>query len=267
MKAIILAAGYATRLRPLTLTLAKPLLPVGGRPMIDYILDKIVDVPDVDEVYVVTNHKFADGFLDWATQHNNQPSQDGARKLPIQVFDDGTLSNEDRLGAIGDIRFTIDRGNLQNNDLLIIAGDNLFDFSLAEYVDFWRGKGDGSCIAAFQCPDMELVKEYSIVELAEDDRVLSFVEKPENPTTNTVGIATYIYHREHLPLIQQYLNEGNSPDQPGKFIAWLHKRVPVYGYRFAGDWLDIGNHQQLLHADNQMRVRNGLPERDEYSVS
>lgn len=261
MKAIILAAGYATRLRPLTENRAKPLLPIGGRPMIDYIYDKIAEVSEVDSVHVVTNHKFAAGFQEWASAHSGG--------VPIQVHDDGTLSNEDRLGAIGDIRFTVDRASLQGDDLLIIAGDNLFDFSLAEYVDFWRGKtanGPASCIALYECPDMELVKQYSIVSLDENERVTSFVEKPEHPTTNTVGIATYIYHREHVPLIEQYLSEGNSPDQPGKFVAWLHTHVPVYGYRFAGEWLDIGNHQQLLFADNQLRARQGLPERAEYSL-
>lgn len=261
MKAIILAAGYATRLRPLTENRAKPLLPVGGRPMIDYIYDKITEVGEVDAVHVVTNHKFAAGFEEWATSHS--------ARLPIQVHDDGTLSNEDRLGAIGDIRFTVERAGLQGDDLLVIAGDNLFDFSLAEYVTFWSGKATdsaASCIALYECPDMELVKQYSIVSLDEQQRVTSFVEKPEHPTTNTVGIATYIYHREHVSLIDQYLADGNSPDQPGKYIAWLHQRVPVYGYRFAGEWLDIGNHQQLLYADNQLRARQGLPERAEYSL-
>ncbi len=266
MKAIILAAGYATRLRPLTLTLAKPLLPVGGRPMIDYICDKIAEVPDVDAVYIVTNHKFAENFQQWAAQHGQQLAGGHGRSLPIHVLDDGTLSNEDRLGAIGDIRFTVQRAGIADDDLLIIAGDNLFDFSLAEYVEFWRGKGDGSCIALYECPDMDLVKEYSIVELDRNDRVTSFIEKPQNPTTNTVGIATYIYHRQHVPRIEQYLGEGNSPDQPGKYIAWLHKHVPVYGYRFVGEWLDIGNHEQLLFADNQVRARRGLPQRETYSV-
>lgn len=261
MKAIILAAGYATRLRPLTENMAKPLLPVGGRPMIDYIYDKIAEVGEVDAVHVVTNHKFAESFEQWAASHSD--------RLSIQVHDDGTLSNEDRLGAIGDIRFTVERAGLQGDDLLIIAGDNLFEFSLDEYVAFWREKsttGPASCIALYECPDMELVKQYSIVELDEQERVTSFVEKPQNPTTNTVGIATYIYHRELVSLIDQYLAEGNSPDQPGKYIAWLHTRVPVYGYRFAGEWLDIGNREQLLHADNQMRSRHGLPARTEYSL-
>jgi glucose-1-phosphate thymidylyltransferase len=258
VKAIILAAGYATRLRPLTENLAKPLLPVAGRPMVEYIVDRIAEVSEVDAIHLVTNHKFAGDFQRWAE------ARGGDRQ--VVVHDDGTLSKEDRLGAIGDIRFTVERAGLAGDDLLIVAGDNLFDFSLNEYVAFWRGKGDGSCIALYQCPDMELVKQYSIVELDANDRVTSFIEKPQNPTTNTVGIATYIYHRDHVPLIETYLAEGNSADQPGKYIQWLHQRVPVYGYRFDGDWMDIGDRQQLLEADNRMRERAGLPTRDSYSV-
>jgi glucose-1-phosphate thymidylyltransferase len=246
----------------LTETIAKPLLPLANRPIIDYIYDAIAGVDEVDAVHIVTNQKFSSNFEDWAVNHRPE----GTRQLPVTVHNDGTLTNEDRLGAIGDIRFTVERAGLQGDDLLIIAGDNLFDLNLNDYVAFWRGKGDGSAIALYQFPDMELVKQYSTVELDPNDRVMSFIEKPTDPTTNLVGIATYIYHREHVPLIEQYLGEGNSPDQPGKFIAWLHQQVPVYGYRFEGLWLDIGNHQQLLAADNLMRERAGLPTREEYSV-
>jgi glucose-1-phosphate thymidylyltransferase len=256
MKAILLAAGYATRLRPLTETLAKPLLPLAGRPMVDYIYDKIAEVPEIDAVHVVTNHKFAGGFEEWARKHPG--------KLPIRVHDDGTLTNADRLGAIGDIRFTIENGKLGGEDLLVVAGDNLFDYSLADYVSYWRSKGKAGALALYKCNDIELVKQYSIVELDPEGRITSFIEKPANPTTTLVGTATYIYHREHLPLLQQYLGEGNSPDQPGNFVAWLHKRVPVYGYQFEGGWLDIGSQQELLAADNQMRERRGMPRRTEY---
>ncbi len=259
MKAILLAAGYATRLRPLTNTLAKPLLPLAGRPIVDYLYDKVAEVSEIDGVHVVTNHKFAGGFRDWADKHGG--------KIPIFVHDDGTLSNDDRLGAIGDILFTIEKGHLDGDDLLICAGDNLFDYSLAEYVAYWRTKGEASALALYQCKDVELVKQYSIVELDPTDRIVSFIEKPKNPTTNLVGTATYIYHRKHIPLIRQYLAEGNSPDQPGHLVAWLHKRAPMYGYRFKGGWFDIGNLQELLTADNLMRERRGLPQRSEYSVT
>jgi len=258
MKAILLAAGYATRLRPLTNTVAKPLLPLAGRPMVDYIYDKVAEVTAVDAVHVVTNSKFAEGFRAWAAGH--------AGRVPIHVHDDGTSSNDDRLGAIGDIRFTIRDGKLEGQDLLIVAGDNLFDYGLAEYVQYWKTKGQASCLAVYQCDDIELVKQYSIVEIDPRDQITSFIEKPKNPTTQLVGTATYIYHRDHVRLIEQYLAEGNSPDQPGNFVAWLHKKVPVYAYRFEGGWFDIGNQKELLQADNLMRERRGLPARSEYKL-
>jgi glucose-1-phosphate thymidylyltransferase len=257
MKAIILAAGYATRLRPLTEHTAKPLLPIAGRPMIDHICDKVAELPDVDHVHVVTNRRFAPAFTTWAATRSG---------LPVTVHDDGTTSNEDRRGAIGDIQFTIERADLAGEDLMVIAGDNLFDFSLVDYAAFWRGKGDGSAIALYRCPDRELVKQYSIVELDETERVRSFIEKPANPSTDLVAIAIYLYRRDHVALISTYLAEGNSPDQPGNLVAWLVPRVPVYGYRFAGDWLDIGDHRQLLEADNRARGKLGMPARDSYSL-
>jgi glucose-1-phosphate thymidylyltransferase len=253
MKALLLAGGYATRLRPLTDDRAKPLLPVAERPIVDWILDKVAEVDDVDEVHLVTNARFAPAFHEWA------------RDRAVVVHDDGTTSNEDRLGAIGDIVFVADRQQWEGEDLLVIAGDNLFDFSLAEYVDFWGSK-DGSTIAVYEHPIRELVSEYSVVELDGDDRVVGFEEKPESPETNLIAIATYIYHRAHLALLRAYLAEGNPPDQPGHFIAWLHIRAPVYGYRFGGEWLDIGNRTQLEEADSLYRRRAGLPERDRYAL-
>src|ERR1044071_7516759 len=157
MKALILAAGYATRLRPLTENRAKPLLDVGGRPIVDWILDRIEEVDEVDEVHLVTNARFAPDFERWA----------GDR---VRVHDDGTTSNDDRLGAIGDIAFVAERAGWEGEDLLVSAGDNLFDFSLARYVDFWREK-DGSAITVYEHPVRELVREYSVVELDAADRV------------------------------------------------------------------------------------------------
>jgi glucose-1-phosphate thymidylyltransferase len=257
MKAIILAAGYATRLRPLTEHTAKPLLPIAGRPMIEFICDKLAELPEVDEAHVVTNHRFAPAFTEWAARRS------GA--TPVAVHDDGTSSNDDRLGAIGDIQFTVDRAGLAGDDLLVIAGDNLFDFSLVDLVAFWRQK-DGSAVALHRCPDPELVKQYSIVELDQRDRITSFIEKPAEPATDLVAIAIYLYRRDHAALIRRYLDEGNSKDQPGNLVAWLHRRAPVYGYRFAGDWLDIGDIRQLTEADSMMRRRLGLPERAAYTL-
>jgi glucose-1-phosphate thymidylyltransferase len=258
VKAILLAAGYATRLYPLTEQRPKVLLPVADRPMLDWIADKVDAVEAVDELHVVTNAKFARALERWASERNG--------RLATIVHDDGTTSNEDRLGAIGDIRFVIEQTGLAGDDLLVVAGDNLFDFELADYVQFWREKGVASAVALYDCGSLELATQYGVVTVDADGRIVGFVEKPPVPPSTLVATAAYLYHREHLPLLERYLAEGNSPDAPGNFVAWLYTRAPVYGYRVAGGWFDIGDHGQLLVADNRWRRRLGLPERKEYAL-
>ena len=254
MKAIVLAAGYATRLYPLTLTVAKPLLPVGGRPMVDHLLDRIGELGDVDTVHVVTNGKFAASFDAWA-----------AGRAGVVVDDDGTTTEDDRLGAVGDIAFVVERAGLGGHDLLVVAGDNLFDYSLADYVAWWRAKGEASAVAIRDVGDPALVRKYGVVALGDDDRIVSFEEKPAEPRSTLAATATYLFHRAHVPLFRRYMDEGRSPDQPGSFVAWLVDRAPVYGYRFEGDWRDIGDERQLLEADNRLRALAGLPQRDRYT--
>jgi glucose-1-phosphate thymidylyltransferase len=252
MKAIVLAAGYATRLQPLTDSIAKQLLPVGGRPMMDWVCDKVEEL--TEDIHVVTNARFAPDFERWA-----------AARSGVTVHDDGTVSNDDRLGAIGDIAFVLERTG-GDDDLLVIAGDNLFDFSLVGFAGHWRGKGVASAVAVYDCGDLELATHYGVVELGDDDRVLGFEEKPSEPRSTLAATATYLYHREHVPLVGRYLAEGNAPDQPGRLIAWLCAREPVYGYRFDGPWFDVGNPEQLLEADNRWRRRAGLAARGQYST-
>jgi glucose-1-phosphate thymidylyltransferase len=252
VKAIVLAAGYATRLRPLTDSIAKQLLPVGGRPMMDWVCDKLAEV--TDDIHVVTNSRFAPDFGRWA-----------AGRSGVTVHDDGTTSNDDRLGAIGDIAFVLERAGVVD-DLLVIAGDNLFDFSLADYAAFWREKGVASAVAVYDCGDLELASQYGVVEMDDEERVVGFEEKPAEPKSTLAATAAYLYHREHVPLVERYLAEGNPPDQPGRLIGWLWRREPVYAYTFAGEWFDIGNPEQLLEADNRLRARVGLVPRREYSA-
>ena len=255
MNALILAAGYATRLRPLTNARPKQLLPVGGRPMVDWISDKLDEIPGLGELHLVTNTRYAPDLSAWADARGG-----------VVVHDDGTTSNDDRLGAIGDIRFVLDRTSLADDDLFVIAGDNLFDASLAEYVQWWRGRGIASAVGLYDVGDLALARQYGLVELTEDDRIVGFVEKPPDPRSTLVATATYILHREHVALIEPYLAEGNPSDQPGNLLAWLHTRRPVYGYVLPGEWYDIGTPDQLLEADNRFRARAGLPTRREYSL-
>jgi glucose-1-phosphate thymidylyltransferase len=253
VKAILLAAGYATRLRPLTDTVPKQLLPVAGRPIVDWILDKVREVDAVDATHLVTNSRFAPDFERWAEPHG------------VAVHDDGTSTNEDRLGAVGDLALVIDCAGL-DDDLLVVAGDNLFDFGLDGLVRFWRGKGTGAAVALYDCGDLELATHYGIVEIDGDDRIVDFVEKPAEPRSTLAATATYVFPREHVPLVERYLGEGHAPDNIGSFVGWLSRRQPVYGYRFEGSWYDVGNLVQLLEADNRLRVQIGLPQRDSYSI-
>jgi glucose-1-phosphate thymidylyltransferase len=215
--------------------------------MVDWILDKVREA-DVDEIHLVTNHRFAAALEEWAPRD-------------VRIHDDGTTSNEDRLGAIGDIDFVgID------DDLLVIAGDNLFEFSLRDYEAFWRTKAGASCVAVHDVGTAELAKKYGVISVDENDRITSFVEKPDEPASTFIATATYMFAREHVRLVRTYLDEGNPPDQPGNYVAWLQAREPVFAYRFPGRWWDIGDAAQLLEADNRMRREHGLPERAEYSL-
>lgn len=233
------------------------LLPLAGRPMLDYLLDRIDEIDALDQVHLVSNARFADAFLAWAAHRSG--------RLRVEVHDDGTTSNEDRLGAIGDIRFTVERAGLAGDDLFVVAGDNLIGYDLRDYVRFWRERG-GSAIALRHEPDLEAIRQYGVVELDERNRVVSFEEKPAEPRSSLAATAAYLYTRDHAALVPRYLDEGNPPDAPGNFVAWLHARAPVYGYQFTGDWFDVGNKEQLLEADNLMRSRHGLPQRSEYSL-
>jgi glucose-1-phosphate thymidylyltransferase len=254
MKALILAAGYATRLRPLTDTWAKELLPVGGRPIVDRIVDNLADVAEVDEVHLVTNARKAPWFHEWA------------RGRDVTVHDDGTASNDDRLGAIGDMLFVVDRIGA-NDDLLVIAGDNLFDFQLSGLVGYWQTKGVASAVAVRDVGSLELARQYGIVALDAEGRIRSFVEKPPEPASTLAATATYLYHREHVRLIRTYVESEANADQPGRLVAWLHEREPVYGWVFTEPWYDIGDQDQLLEADNRLRAAAGLPARSAYEPS
>lgn len=237
------------------------LLPLAERPMLDYLLDRIREVQEIDEIHLVTNSRFAPMFRDWAETLQQTVAKSGG----VTVHDDGTISNEDRLGAIGDLAYAIERGGLESDDLFVVAGDNLIGYSLPDFVGFWRDKG-GSALALHEVSDRDLLRNYGVVELDDANRVVGFEEKPAEPRSNLAATAAYLYRGEDLELLPGYLEEGHPPDAPGNFAAWLHTRAPVHGYRVSGEWHDIGDLGQLLEADNLLRERAGLPPRAEYSL-
>jgi len=255
MKAILLAAGYGTRLRPLTDERPKHLLPVGGRPMLDWILDSVREVEEVDAVHLVTNHRFAADFEEWGAPRD------------VVVHDDGTSSNEDRLGAVGDLRLVIENAGLGDQQVLVL-GDDLLELSLPDFVEWWRAKPQpATAVPLHDVGDLELATHYGIAATNADERIVHFVEKPSDPPSTLAATVAYLLPPEHVRLVATYLDDGQSPDNAGSFLGWLARSEPVYGYRFDGYWYDIGNHPQLLEADNRLRRLAGLPERDEYSVS
>ncbi len=239
MKALILAAGYATRLYPLTKNFPKALLNVKGKPMIDYIVDEINTISFIDEILIVSNHKYAEHFQKWQASHKS-PTK-------ITVIDDGSTSENDRLGAIGDINFTIDYLKSVNNgtwadDLCVICGDNYFTFKLKDFADYFK-RIDACCVVVKRIDDYEELKRFAVVEADENARITGFEEKPENPKSQIAAFGAYIYKRDAIPLVERYLKEGNKPDAPGYFIEWLYRHTDVYAYEVDGECIDIGTVQ------------------------
>ncbi len=240
MKVILLCAGYATRLYPLTKNKPKPLLNVADKPIIEYLLDDIKGIKKVDKIYIVTNNKFADIFEKWKNEFQYP--------LPIVIINDKTMSNDDRLGAIGDLRYTIQEGQI-DDDILVIGGDNLFDLDLGDFSKFAERKKPYASIAVFDVKKKELAKKYGLVDLNKDRQVIDFKEKPEQPTTTLASLALYFYPKETLSLIDEYFDKGNNPDQPGHYAAWLSHKDKVFAYTFDGHWFDVGDFDSLEKAN------------------
>lgn len=227
MKCLILAAGYATRLYPLTENFPKPLLKVGDKAILDWLIEDIDRAGVVDEYVVISNHKFAGVFEEWAA---------GRR---ITVLDDGTTSNETRLGAVRDIQFAIDSLGL-DDDLLVIAGDNLLDFSLVRFIEYARSKGT-TCIMRYYEPSVEKLRKTGVATVDEDGLVLSMVEKPADPQSHWCCPPFYYYRREDVPLVKVGIDGGCGVDAPGSFIAWLSGQTKVHAWEMLGRRYDIGN--------------------------
>ena len=242
MKVIILAAGYATRLYPMTLTRPKPLLPVAGKPMIDYVLDNLAPVGGIDRIYVVTNAKFADQFQQWSDDYRAKKA-----KLNFTIVNDGSTDDTNKLGAIGDIHFVLKTQNV-DDDIIVVAGDNLFSEGLSDYGRYCREK-NAPVLGVYDVGDLEQIKKYNAITVDGDGRITFFEEKPKQPTSTVTGIALYFYPKSCLPLIRQYITEGNNPDQPGRLIQWLYPRLPVYTWKVPGLWYDIGSKETLEEAN------------------
>lgn len=237
MKAIILAAGYATRLYPLTKNQPKPLLEIAGQTILDFILNKIERVPAIDEIYIVTNNKFASHFQKFIAKNHYRKE--------IKVVNDGTMSNDDRLGAIGDIYFTIQSETVAD-DLLIVAGDNLFGFDLKEMWAYFDEKGK-NVIAVYREPDVDQLVRGGTAQLDRHGRVIGFEEKPKEPKYPYSVPTFYMIQQSDIELFGQYLAEGHDADANGHFIPYLMKYSDVFGFEFTEYRYDIGTIENYQH--------------------
>ncbi len=229
MKCLILAAGYATRLYPLTENFPKPLLEVQGKTILDWLIDDIDTLGAVDEYVVISNHKFAHHFDAWAEKKTQK----------ITVLDDGTTSNETRLGAVKDIQFAIDELKL-DSDMLVIAGDNLLDFSLTKFIRYAKEKGSSAIMRYYEPEEKRLLKS-GVVTVDSDDRIIEMTEKSPNPASHWCTPPFYYYTREDARLVEEGISSGCGTDAPGSYIAWLSRKTKVYAMEMPGARYDIGN--------------------------
>ncbi|MFH1673946.1 MAG: nucleotidyltransferase family protein [Pseudomonadota bacterium] len=233
MKSLLLAAGYGTRLYPLTKTTPKALLMVGGKPVIDYSVEQINQVDQIDEIFLITNDRFAPQFVTWAA---TAPTE-----KPIRIVNDGTTTDENRLGAIRDIAFAMEHGDIFD-PLLVMGCDNIFEWNLEALVQFYNKKHSNVLCALYE-EKKEILSHSGVVSFDQDGKVIDFAEKPANPKSQYLVPPIYIFTPYTLPRIREYLSEGNNPDAPGHFIAWLHKIETIYAFRSLGKRWDIGSRE------------------------
>lgn len=238
IKAIVPSAGYATRLYPLTKNRPKALLEVKGKPILEHIIARIRALPRVNAITVVSNDKYFKEFEEWAKGFKSA--------IPIKILNDGTKSNEDRKGQVGDIQFAIDSENIEK-DLLVVAGDNLFNFSLKPAYDFFKEK---NCIVngLWESKSIETAKQQGIAVIDSDKRITEFQEKDTNPKSTLISLGLYFLPKEKVKLFKQFIEEGNNADKMGYFMIWLLSKERLSGYVYKEKWFDIGWHSALEKA-------------------
>jgi len=236
MKAVVLAGGYATRLWPVTRNRPKMLLPVGETTVIDRILTELERDDRVDEVFVSTNERFADDFAAHVAETDLQKP-----RLSVEE----TVDEDEKFGVVGALAQLVEREDVADEDLLVVAGDNLISFDLGAFLDFFEAT-DAPTLAAYDVGSREKAKSYGLVDL-EGNRVVDFQEKPEDPPSTLVSIACYAFPADAVRF-EEYLSGGNNPDEPGWFIQWLQERRDVHAFTFDGAWYDIGTPQSYLEA-------------------
>lgn len=248
MKTVILCAGFATRLYPLTKDRPKPLLSVGSKPLLDHLVEKLELISEIDEVVIITNARFKQHFLDWQKQVRFRPA--------IKVVNDSSMSNDDRLGAIRDLQLAVKEAQI-NEDVIVLAGDNLFDFPLRPFVDAALKHRPDITVGAVNLENPALVaKKYGVLQTDKAGKVVLFLEKPADPPCAQVSMGLYFFPKAKLARIDEYLMNRENPDAPGYFITWLLEHDTVRAYPFKnGIWYDIGDLNSYESANNLFKSR------------
>jgi glucose-1-phosphate thymidylyltransferase len=241
MNLLVLGAGYALRLYPLTRNTAKPLIDVAGKPMIEHVIAAMSGIDDIEKTVLISNDRFAADYDRWLSAFAApRPA------LHPVLLNDGSTSPDDQIGAIGDLHLALGRGNLYDDDLIVVGGDNLFSDCQLPFVEFARDKP--ASIATFDVGSPEIVKRFASLESDGDGRITAFVEKPSSPTTTIAGTAFYFFQKDTLPLIDRYIADGNNPDNAGYLFQWLYPRIPTFAHSVAGRWFDVGTESALAEA-------------------
>jgi len=238
MKAVILAGGYAKRMWPLTKDRPKHLLPIAGRPMLDYVIASLEPVPTLEEIFISTNMKFQSQFEEYLKN---------LRMKKIRLFVEETRSEEEKMGSVGALGYLI-RENRIDDELLVVGGDNIFSFKMTDFIDYFHAK-KADAIALYDIKSREKARLYGVVQIDEKYKIIDFQEKPENPQSTLISTACYAFTRKGVQSVLTYLEEGNDPDKMGHFIEWLYKHKDVYGFVFTGTWFDIGSFESYRAAD------------------
>lgn len=242
MKAILLVAGYAKRLYPITENFPKALLTIGGKTMLDRLVEKILSLDPIDEVHIVSNHKFIGHFRQWAADRPH---------WPLVVHDDGTVSEADRLGAIGDLSFVLKKTGM-DEDILVCAGDNWLDIDWQAVMDRFQEK-KAPLLLVQRTDDLDMLRRFAVVQLDANGKVTHMIEKPEHPASDLAAFALYLYPHWVIPMVEQYLAEGNAKDAPGYLAEWISAHADTYVFVAEKPCYDIGTVDALRF----MRERYG----------
>lgn len=231
MKAVVLAGGFATRLYPVTEFTPKPLLPIVGKPIINYIIEKLEIIDEIEEIYISTNKRFEKHFENWLFHLSS--------KKKIKLIVEETSSEREKMGAVGALKYLIEKEGI-TDDLMVIAGDNLFDFDLNTFFNYYKEK-KASIVAFYDIKNIQDAKRFGVASVDINQKVIDFEEKPENPKSTLVSTCCYLFPEKSLELLKKYIDDKNNSDHPGSFIKWLSEKESVFGFSFDGNWFDIGH--------------------------